>query len=118
MQFLRAINWIRPSLVNLAAVVRPPHEQPEDMLAGTKPNKRSAKNGMLREEGWTTKRATGWKAAKKMLQSVETLAYCQEGLKKLIFSDLNDLHWGFFTLSRAAADFGGKIIKGRNCGGR
>lgn len=56
MQFLLAVNWMRTSLANLAAVVGPLSELLEELLAKTKHTKRVANNRILWEEDWTAKR--------------------------------------------------------------
>ena len=65
MQFLQALNWLRTSLPQMAAVVAPLRELLESYMAGNpRRTKRVASNRAIPPEAWTPALTAAWAGRK------------------------------------------------------
>jgi len=106
MQFLQAINWLRTSLPQMAAVVAPLRELLESYMAGNpRRTKRVASNRAIPPEAWTPDLVAAWERAQDLVANAVTLYHPRDGYVVLMFPDASDEHWGSFLTQVPESEF-------------
>ena len=110
MQFLQAVNWLRPSLPRLAKVVGPLRVLLEEYMGGSKRwTKRVASSQTIAEEAWKRKLVATWSIAQDLVANAVALSHPKYMYEVLIYPDFSDNHWGSFSAHVPTAELEGGV---------
>ncbi len=94
MQFLSAANWMRDSLPEFAAIVRPLQDLLTKLMQHSKRRNKTAAAKLHLQEYWNSAHEEAWSAAKDLLLHAVTLAHPDPSKALCAFPEASDLSWG------------------------
>ncbi len=93
-QFLSTANWMRDSLPEFAAIVRPLQDLLTMLIQHQKRRNKTAAAKISLKEEWEAEHGEAWSAAKDLLLHAVTLAHPDPSKALCAFSDASELFWG------------------------
>ncbi len=96
MQFLAAANWMRDSIPEFAAIMRPLQTVLTKAMVGLKRRTKKAAAQIPLEGLWDDELCKTWTLAKEVLHSMATLANVDPDMALCAFPDASEQSWGLF----------------------